>query len=98
MAKQTTEKKGGFPWFPLLVVAVVVYFSSVLISQQVRLNQVERDQAASDYRLETARQENEALLLEKERLSDPEQIERIAREELGMIKYGEVPYATSKRQ
>lgn len=94
--KQTAPTKRGFPWFPVLVTIIIVYFSTVLISQQVRLNQVERDQIASDYRLETARQENEALLREKEKLGDLEQIERIAREELGMTKPGEVPYTTLK--
>lgn len=96
-AQNSKEKKGGFNWFPLVVAAIVIYFSTVLVSQQVRLNQVERDQAASDYRLELAKQENEALQREKERLSDPEQIERIAREELGMTKQGEIPYTTIKQ-
>jgi len=94
---KATKKKSKSRWFPAAIAIIVVYFMTVIISQQVRLNHVERDQTAANYRLEAARQENEALLQEKERLSDPEQIERIAREELGMTKDGELPYTAVKR-
>jgi len=96
IAKMSGKKKKS-RWFPAAVAVIVLYFMTVLVSQQVRLNHVERDQTAADYRLEEAKQENEALLQEKERLNDPEHIERIAREELGMTKQGELPYATLKR-
>ena len=84
-------------WFKAAVAAIVLYFATVIISQQVRLNHMEKDQVAADSRLETAKQENDALRKEKEELSDLEHIERIAREDLGMTKGGELPYAAVKR-
>jgi len=92
------EKKRGFNWFVPILVVIVLYFSSILISQQLYLNQVSRDQAASDVRLQAARQENEALLREREKLNDNDYIERVAREELGMTKAGEIPYSLVKKE
>ncbi len=92
-----SEKKRGFNWFVPILALIVLYFSSILISQQLYLNQVSRDQAASDARLQAARQENEALLQEKEKLNDADYIERVAREELGMTKAGEIPYSMVKK-
>ena len=93
-----SEKKRGFNWFVLALALIVLYFSSILISQQLYLNQVGRDQAASDARLQAALQENEALLREKEKLNDVDYIERVAREELGMTREGEIPYSTVRRE
>ncbi len=93
-----SEKKRGFNWFVLALALIVLYFSSILISQQFYLNQVGRDQAASDARLQAALQEKEALLREKEKLNDVDYIERVAREELGMTREGEIPYSTVRRE
>ncbi len=87
-------KKASFNWSLLAVAIVVVYFSSVLISQQSHLNQVGRSQAIADRRMDAAVQENERLKKEISELNDISNIERIAREELGMTKKGEMPYNT----
>ena len=94
-----TRKSNGkrFSWFSLALIAVVVYFSCVLISQQVHLSQVARDQNVAEARLSAAQQEHEALLQEKEALADREYIEKIAREELGLTKAGELPYISGKK-
>lgn len=97
MGKSEQEKK-GFNWFILIAAIIVLYFSSVLISQQFYLNQVGRDQATADFRLREAEKINADLQAEKERLNDPEEIERIAREELGMTRAGEIPYSTIKKE
>ena len=98
MGKPAEEKKGKtFNWFIPVAIIIVLYFSSVLISQQFYLNQVSRDQASADARLQEAQRENEALREEKEKLSDPVQIERIAREELGMTRPDEIPYSTVRK-
>ncbi len=97
MDKQTDDRK-KFNWFIPIAVIIVLYFSSVLVSQQFYLNQMSRDQAAADARLKEAQKENEALRAEQQKLGDPEHIERIAREELGMTRSGEIPYSTVKKE
>lgn len=89
--------KRRFRWFYLLMTGIVVYFAFLLISQQVYLSQVRQDQASAEARLAVARQENEALRQEKERLGDLNYIEKLAREELGMTRRGELPYSTGRK-
>ena len=86
-----------FNWFVLLMGGVIIYFSSILISQQVYLRQVAEDQITAEARLAAARQENEALRQEKENLNEPGYIEKTAREELGMTRHGELPYSTGRK-
>ena len=89
-------QKRRFSWFVVIMAGIVVYFSSIIISQQIYLNQVGHDQVAAEARLAAAQKENEALRQEREKLDDPGYIERIAREELGMTRQGELPYSTGR--
>ena len=91
------KKKRGFDWFWIVLAVVIVYFSSVLVSQQMHLNQVSKSQAVADKRLSVAEQENARLKQEGADLNDLSHIERIAREELGMTKRGELPYSAAKQ-
>ena len=86
-----------FDWFLFVVVCIVGYFSYTVFFQQLTLNAVDRDYEAAQVRLKTAKEENEALQKEKTDLNDPVYIEKIAREELGMTKQGELPYISSKK-
>ncbi len=87
----------NFSLFWVLLLVIVVYFSSVLISQQMHLNQVGQSQLTAERRLEAAQRENERLKQELESLNDLSYIERIARDELGLTKKGELPYTTAKK-
>ena len=91
------DKKRGFDWLLAIAVVVIIYFSSMLVSQQVYLNQIGREQVAADKRLQTAKDVNEALKKERDELNDLGYIERVAREELGMTKQGELPYSSAKK-
>lgn len=97
MRRGNRTGKRRFRWFYLLMTGIVVYFAFLLISQQVYLSQVRQDQASAEARLAAARQENEALRQEKERLGDLNYIEKLAREELGMTRRGELPYSTGRK-
>lgn len=96
MQRQRQQKRRRFSWFFLIMVGSVIYFSSIIISQQLYLSQVGQDQAAAEARLAAAQKENEALRQEKEKLNELGYIEKIAREELGMTRAGELPYTTGR--
>ena len=87
------SKKRRFSWFFLVLILVIAYFSSIMISQQMYLSQVSEDQEAAEQRLVAARQENETLRQERENLNRMDYIEKLAREELGMTREGELPYS-----
>lgn len=91
-ARQGRKKR--INWFFFLLIAVIAYFSSIMISQQMYLSQVSEDQEAAEQRLAAARKENEELRQERENLNRMDYIEKLAREELGMTRQGEIPYSS----
>lgn len=91
------KRKRRFDFFVPLMAIIIGYFAFVLVSQQVHLGQLAENQAAAEARLSAAQEENEALKEEKAALSDPAYIEKIAREELGMTRHGELPYTTARK-
>ena len=91
------KKKKGFNWFALLMFVVVAYFVTILVSQQIHLSHVSESQHLADKRLETAKAENDRLKKQYEELQDVSNIEKIAREDLGLAKEGELPYQAAVR-
>lgn len=94
---KTRREKRGVNWFALVMLAIIIYFSSILISQQVYLSQAADDYASAKARLEAAQQENAVLREEAQHLNELGYIEKIAREELGMTRAGELPYSTGHK-
>lgn len=90
------RKRKGLNWFALLMLLVVGYFLTVLATQQVHLSQVSESQYLADKRLEAAKQENDKLRKQYNELQDVSNIERIAREDLGLAKQGELPYQATR--
>ena len=90
------RKRNGFNWFALVMFAMIAYFSTVLISQQVHLAHVNESQRIADKRLERAKATNEKLRKELAALQDINNIERLAREDLGLAKEGEMPYQATR--
>lgn len=90
-------KRRHFSWFSIILLGIIIYFGSILVSQRVYLNQVADEQSAAEQRLAAAKEENAKLLQEKDNLNDLSYIEKIAREELGMTRQGELPYSTGRK-
>ena len=98
MEKKGYRKNGRrLDWFVVLMVGIIGYFSYMMVSQHFYLNSVNQDYDAAQQRLQSAQQENDALQQEKAQLNDPAYIEKIAREELGMTRQGEMPYIYSRK-
>ncbi len=96
MMKARRERR-EINWFALIMLAIIVYFASILISQQVYLSQAADEYVAAKGRLEAAEKENAALKEEARQLNELGYIEKIAREELGMTRAGELPYSTGHK-
>ena len=86
-----------FRWFRLLLLCVMGYFIYILAGQQVQLNSINREKEAAIERLEQLRQAGAGLEEERGQLLQPSYIEKIAREELGLVKPGEVPFVPAKK-
>ena len=84
---------GGMPsLFAIIVAICLIWFGYTFCTQQAHLNEVSDDRALAVTRLEEARARNAALKEERDGLERPEYIEKVAREELGMTRHGEMPY------
>ncbi|MBQ8699691.1 MAG: septum formation initiator family protein [Schwartzia sp.] len=93
------ERQGGWrpSVFTLLVTAWLIGFGYTFYTQQTHLDEVADDRAEAVAKLEAERARNEALKAERDGLSKPEYVEKVAREELGMTRNGEMPYIAAKK-
>ena len=93
------EKKGG--WMPNLFTIIVVLwllgFGYKFYIQQSHLDEDADDRAVAVTRLEEARARNAELKNERDSMDTQEFIEKVAREELGMTRQGEMPYIPGKK-
>lgn len=79
-------------------VIMIVYLGFIIIKQEMYLSQVKDQTIIAEERLNKAKQINEELTTEKNKLNTTEYIEKVAREELGMTKPGEVPYISEEKE
>lgn len=86
------RRKIRIKWFRLAVFMIAGYFIYLIVGQQSQLSAIEAENKLTRQRLEQAIQVNAALKEERDKLNTPAYIEKIAREELGLVKPGEVPY------
>lgn len=84
-------------WFRLILVGVVLYFGYVVLEQQSHLNEIDAQQQLAEQKLKEQQKIQKDLETEKKNLNEPEYVEKIAREELGMVKKGELPYISSNK-
>ncbi len=90
------KKRKGFNWFALIMFVVIAYFATVLFSQQLHLSHVAENQRIADKRLAAAQAENDKLRKQYEELQNLDNIERLAREDLGLARDGEMPYQPAR--
>lgn len=94
---ERNKNRSRFNWFVAALIVITVYFSYTFIEQQIHLNALNRDYEAAQARLEAARIRNAELKEQRAGLEDPAYIEKVAREDLGMTRQGEMPYISAHR-
>ena len=72
--------------------AVLIIFALVLVQQVYTIYSLHQEKQQLEQQLQELKKENESLSEQKKLLEDDKHIEGIAREELGLVKPGEVPY------
>lgn len=82
----------------LFFVLLIGYLGCLIVRQEMYLSEINQQTIASQKQLDDAMEQNKNLKTEKENLQKPEYIERVARDDLGMTKPGEVPYISSENQ
>jgi len=91
------RRKYRINWFKLTILILFGYFLYIFVSQQLQLHSINREAEAARKEFEQLDQQNKLLLEEKARLADPAYVEKLAREELGLVKPGEMPYIPAEK-
>lgn len=86
------RRKYRIRWFRVLVLLTAAYFIYLAVEQQFELYTIQRETYALRSRIAELEQANQSMTDEKIQLSSPAYVEKIARDELGLVKPGEVPY------
>lgn len=88
----TVRRRIRIKWFRVLILAIIGYGLYVCANQYVQYAAISCETEAARSHLEQLRQMNKSMIEEKQKLSTPAYVEKLAREELGLVKPGEVPY------
>jgi len=80
------KKKYRIDYVRVLLIVCVVYFSITFVKQQLDINEYNVKIVSVKEDIASAREEIEVLNETKEKLNDVEYIEKIAREECGLVK------------
>ncbi len=94
--KPRKRKKRTNPTY-LILVGIVLYVSWTFINQQIRLQDMEKEQAVYKKQVQELKEEEESLIHEKNILDDPTYIEKVARERLKMVKPNEIIYIDQEK-
>ncbi|WP_297963385.1 septum formation initiator family protein [uncultured Anaerovibrio sp.] len=93
----TRPQKRQINWFVIAMVIMFLLAAVKLGEQALTYHDLNQDKVQAEARLKAAQKENEQLNQEKEQLMDPAYVEKLAREDLGMTKAGEIPYIYQKK-
>lgn len=80
--------------FPLIMFALLLIGSYILISQYLEYRRVQDEIEKNQQKLIEQQELNEKLKEERSKAQSPEEIEKKAREDLGLVKPGEIPVRT----
>jgi len=87
-----TRQRYRVKWFKLITIVLGCYFIYFFLAQQSQLNAIGNEAEAIRMQLAQSQQLNTSLKEERDALNDRRYLEKLAREELGLVKPGETPY------
>lgn len=94
----SAPKRYKFKWFNLALLLLSVYFCYLVTDRYLELSSIRQETSAVSQQLNQAQIANQQLQAERDRLLAPSYIEKLAREQLGLVKPGEVPYVPAEKQ
>ena len=92
------KRKKFTRWIALLVAIVSVYAIVVFIQQQVQIREQKTQIAQAQDKLNGLKEQNDALSQQTEDARSDENVEKIARNKLNMVKEGEILFTEAPKQ
>ena len=91
--QQSTTSQSSLIWRRLAVVAALVFVAATVLAVPARSYWAQRSEVSSrQAELADLRQQNAELVERSDRLDDPDEIQRIARRDYGLVAEGEESY------
>ncbi|KYZ78271.1 hypothetical protein AXX12_01645 [Anaerosporomusa subterranea] len=91
-------KRYKIKWFNLALLLLSAYFCYLVTDRYLEMSSIQRETSAVSQQLEQAQTVNQQLQAERDRLLAPAYVEKLAREQLGLVKPGELPYVPSGKK
>ena len=85
-------------WFRVAICLILLYMCGAIYTKWVQYEKSSEEREAVMRQIEEAKAEQKRLLEECEKLKQPAYIEQVAREELGFVKEGEIPYISREKK
>ncbi len=85
-------------WFRFVAIVLVFYFIYLCVGQQSQLNAIGKETDNARTQLAQFQQVNTNLKEELNALQDRKYVEKLARDELGLVKPGESPYVIVEKK
>lgn len=92
-----TKHKSRFNWFSLVLGTLCLGFAYFFVSQTFELAAIQKQCQIEQLKLQQAQEQQKNLALERDRLNTKDYIEKVAREELGLVRSGEIPYLSARQ-
>jgi cell division protein FtsL len=92
--RRRSSEQRSFGYFSVLMVILLLVGSYILISQYMEYRNVQIELEKNQHKLIEQQELNQKLKDEKSKAQSPEEIEKKAREDLGLVKLGEIPVRT----
>ncbi|HHY90580.1 MAG TPA: cell division protein FtsL [Clostridiales bacterium] len=92
------KKRRKSSWiFRIFLLLIICYVAGIFINQRIQLHELNQERAALQKQVNQLKKEISRLENDKKRADDPEYIEKVAREELKMVKPNEIIYIDTNR-
>ncbi len=91
------SKRLQLSWFRLLLVILGLGFTYLFIRQGCDMWAIRQEAVLNQHKLEQLQAVHQSLTDEKLRLYTADYIEKISREDLGLVRPGEVPYLSNSK-
>lgn len=92
------QRRKRFSLFRLFCLLLVGYCLYLCVQQQLQLNAIRNEREATQAKLQQLQQSNADLKEEVDLLQQPKYVEKLAREQLGLTKPGEVLFMQGEKQ
>ncbi|WZL72813.1 septum formation initiator family protein [Clostridiaceae bacterium 35-E11] len=90
--KGKNKKRKGNKLFNIIITVFGIYVLGTLVNQQITLRELRKQEVKLQEQMKTLEEEAARLEEEKNMSDDPKHIEKIAREQLKMVKPNEIIY------